>query len=199
MSVILLIGSLDGLLLVQNVLLTIAFLLEWSRQRRLQMTVVSSRRLGGPWRTERQLRTTRGQPDTAQQQTGANWATGRRREAQSSPRYASTVRLLRPSPPSAAPTASQVPATRLALASRADSAGLKRKAVPQVKEGKLVSGPALHETAGQRSRRVTLRRQRLLERRDRTLDQRVQRLRAGTTFLQRNRLKPTTQFKYVLA
>ena len=75
MSVILLIGSPDGLLLVQNVLLTIAFLLEWSKQRRLQMTVVSSRRRGGPWRTERQLRATRGQPDAAQQQTGANGAT----------------------------------------------------------------------------------------------------------------------------
>ena len=71
--------------------------------------------------------------------------------------------------------------------------------MPQVKDGKLVGGPSLYETAGQRSRRVTLRRQRLLERRDRTLDQRVQRLRVGTTFLQHNRLKPTTQFKYVLA
>ena len=64
---------------------------------------------------------------------------------------------------------------------------------------KLVSGPVLRQTAGQRNRRVTLRLRPLLEGQDMTLGERMQRLRPSTTRSQCNLLKPAIHSKFVLA
>ena len=70
MNVILLIGFRDGLLLVQNALRSVKFLLEKSGQRRMQMTNVSGSPRGKPWQDERMLSTTHIR-DTAADET--NW------------------------------------------------------------------------------------------------------------------------------
>ena len=194
MNVILLIGFLDGLLPVPSVMLYVTFLLEKSRRRMWQMAVASKRRRGGPWQTERQVRTARSQASAAQRQSGKNRAMWRRRLP-----FAARARLRLPHRRRAAPAAPQVPATRLDLADRARGAGHKRKAGQQLKAVKFVSGPALRGTAGQRSRRVILRLRPLLEGQDMTLGERMQRLRPSTTRSQCNLLKPATHAKFVLA
>ena len=70
---------------------------------------------------------------------------------------------------------------------------------PLAKVETLERDPRAAERKEQRRRRVTARRQRLVGGRDRTLAERIAQIRPGLSFLQINRVKPSTQSRYVQA